>query len=213
MLASIRSARLRALVEFACLLFLAAPAHSGPTILLDGIPLSYPDPPARTVIGEPFELGPTNANCSAEGRYQIENAPPWMSFDVSSGTLRGTPRVTDVGTFSDVRIFIRNGDGDVVLASFSVEVVTSAGTRGLRLSWTPPTVNSDGSTLRDLAGYRIYHGVVPGQIRKTVAVDNPGATDYVFDSLAPGVHYFAMTAINAHGAESDLSEVHSAALR
>jgi hypothetical protein len=164
------------------------------------------------VVDQAYELRPENPNCSADGRYQIENAPPWTSFDVATGALAGTPLSTDMGTYADVRIFIGDPDRPIVLASFSIDVVASEGSHGLRLSWSPSTMNTDGSVLLDLAGYRIYQGSSPDAFGRPVAVDNPGVTAYVFDSLAPGTHYFAMTAINSDGIESEMSNVYSASL-
>jgi hypothetical protein len=42
-----------------------------------------------------------------------------------------------------------------------------------------------------------------------IQVSNPGITLYVVDNLAAGTHYFAVTAYNTAGAESDRSAVGS----
>lgn len=73
------------------------------------------------------------------------------------------------------------------------------------LTWTPPTQNTDGSELTDLAGYRIYYGTASASYTQTIEVANPGATSLVVEGLAEGTYYFAATAINASGIESDYS--------
>jgi hypothetical protein len=75
------------------------------------------------------------------------------------------------------------------------------------LSWTPPTQNSDGSTLTDLAGYRIHYGTTSGTY--TLATDTGLVTESVVtlsDAEAAGVTwYFAVGALNSQGRESALS--------
>jgi hypothetical protein len=74
-------------------------------------------------------------------------------------------------------------------------VVSSTTTTGsATLSWTPPTRNTDGSTLTNLAGYRIVYGNSPGSLNKTVQVANPGTSRYVVDNLATGTWYFSVRA-------------------
>jgi len=75
------------------------------------------------------------------------------------------------------------------------------------LSWIPPTENTDGTYLDDLAGYRIYSGASPDDLAPRVTLDNPSLSRYVVEPLAPGELYFAITALNSNGLESGLSEV------
>ena len=75
------------------------------------------------------------------------------------------------------------------------------------LSWTAPTENEDNSPLTDLAGYVIYYGTDAGQYRYTIYLDDPKITGYKFENFAPGTYYFAVTAINADGVESTLSDM------
>jgi hypothetical protein len=71
------------------------------------------------------------------------------------------------------------------------------------LSWTPPTENTDNSTLTDLAGYKIYYGTFPGDYDKTITIDNEGLSSYLVEELAAADWCFVMTAFN-------LSEIESA---
>ncbi|MDE2262729.1 MAG: fibronectin type III domain-containing protein [Gammaproteobacteria bacterium] len=76
---------------------------------------------------------------------------------------------------------------------------------GVTINWQPPTENTDGSALTNLAGYDIHYGTKSGNYTQTVSVSNPGVATYVVDNLSPGTYYFAVAAVNASGTESSLS--------
>jgi hypothetical protein len=75
------------------------------------------------------------------------------------------------------------------------------------LSWTTPTQNRDGTTLTNLAGYRIAYGTSPTALTQAVQVANPSAVSYTLSNLAPGTYYFALRAYTSNGTESALSNV------
>lgn len=75
------------------------------------------------------------------------------------------------------------------------------------LSWVPPTQNTDGSALSDLAGYRISYGTSSTALTSTIQVAAAGATGYTVTNLAPGTYYFAVRAYNSGGRESANSTV------
>jgi Fibronectin type III domain len=75
------------------------------------------------------------------------------------------------------------------------------------LNWIPPTQNTDGSALTDLAGYRIYYSTSPGNYPNQITINNPGITTYVVDNLTPNTWYFVSTSFNSSGMESDFSNV------
>jgi Fibronectin type III domain len=72
----------------------------------------------------------------------------------------------------------------------------------LTVSWTPPTTNSDGSTLTNLAGYRISYGTSPSSLTQTVQITNPGITTFLIENLAAGTWYFSMKSYTSSGVES-----------
>ena len=84
---------------------------------------------------------------------------------------------------------------------------TGGGVDGATLAWTAPTENVDGSPLTDLSGYVIAYGTASDALTETVTVDNPSVDRYVFDQLPTGTYYFAVRAVSASGAESELSEM------
>ncbi len=70
----------------------------------------------------------------------------------------------------------------------------------------PPTQNSDGSPISNLAGYKIHYGSTSSDYTQTIALANAGLSRYVVDNLPSGTYYFAITAYNTEGIESPLSE-------
>ncbi len=75
----------------------------------------------------------------------------------------------------------------------------------MTLTWQPPTENTDGSALTNLAGYYIDYGTETQNYTTTVQIANPGITTYVIDNLSPGTYYFAITAYNSTGEDSGYS--------
>lgn len=78
------------------------------------------------------------------------------------------------------------------------------------INWTPPTENTNGSPLTNLAGYDIHYGTSSGNLSQKIAVSNPGIATYVVSNLSAGRYYFAVAAVNSAGTESPLSSQVSA---
>jgi hypothetical protein len=73
------------------------------------------------------------------------------------------------------------------------------------LAWQPPTTNTNGSPITNLAGYKIHYGTQSANYTDVVSVDNAGVARYVVENLPKGTYYFALTAYNSQGVESELS--------
>jgi hypothetical protein len=73
------------------------------------------------------------------------------------------------------------------------------------LSWAAPTQNEDGSPLMNLAGYKVHWGTSSGSYGNSVTIANPGITIYVVENLVAGTYYFATSAFNGDGVESNFS--------
>lgn len=184
-------------------------------------PNETPDPPAgvnhaptisgaptRAIVqGEFYEFMP-NANDADDDKltFSITRKPAWAKFDSATGRVWGTPSAADVGNFTNIRISVSDGTDSASLASFDVSVdAIAAGSA--TLSWNPPTGNSDGTTLTDLVGYRIYYGRNAQQLNRTIVINNPGLTRYVIENLDTARWHFAMTSVNASGKESTRSPI------
>ena len=73
------------------------------------------------------------------------------------------------------------------------------------LSWISPTINSNGTYLTDLAGYKIYYGTESGNYLNNVDVGN--ITNYQINNLTAGLtHFFTVTAYDIAGNESGYSK-------
>jgi len=72
------------------------------------------------------------------------------------------------------------------------------------LSWDAPITNEDGSPLTDLAGYKVYSGIVPGEYSQSVDVGNVLMTPTNLPDDGK-THYFAITAYDTSGNESKYS--------
>jgi hypothetical protein len=88
-----------------------------------------------------------------------------------------------------------------------LRAVTTEPTLTATLSWTPPTQNTDGSTLTNLTGYWIHYGRSADELTQTVQIPNPGVMRYEVSGLSPGTYFFAVRAYAASGAPSDPSNV------
>jgi hypothetical protein len=97
-----------------------------------------------------------------------------------------------------------SGAAGSVNSTVNVTVVLNNNGTAL-LSWTPPTENTDGSPLTDLAGYKIRYGNSPGSYNDTITINNPGLTSYLIENLASSDWYFVMTSFNSSGVESSYS--------
>lgn len=79
------------------------------------------------------------------------------------------------------------------------------------LTWNPVTTNTDGSTLTNLAGYRINWGTSTAT-RTSVAQVAANVSTHTITDLAPGTWYFGVKAFTAQGAESVSSNIVSRAI-
>src|SRR5262245_60171832 len=164
--------------------------------------------PLTTVLqGSAYTFSPSATD--ADGNtltFSVANAPPWATFNSSTGRLSGTPTAANVGSYNNITISVSDGSASASLPSFSIQVVALA-TGSATLSWAPPTQNTDGSPLNNLAGYKIYWGTSASSYANSVTISNPGLATYVVGQLTPAKWYFAVTAYTATGTESGYSNV------
>jgi hypothetical protein len=161
-------------------------------------------------IGQPYTFQPLVTDAAGEQvNLLIHGKPRWLVFDRSTAALSGTPGAGDVGQYGDIRLYAANPYSKIVSTPFTIIVGPPApGTIGATtLFWSPPMENTDGSALIDLAGYRIYYGTTADSLNQVVDVADPGLSARVMGGLPPGTWYFAVTAYNASGVESDHSAI------
>jgi len=102
-------------------------------------------------------------------------------------------------------------------------VATPGGAGVLDASWTAPTTNTDGSSLTDLASYRVYYGTsnspCPGSSFFQVASPTPSprfkqTVAFRLTGLSTGaLYYVSVTAVDTSGNESACSTAASAVAR
>ncbi len=105
----------------------------------------------------------------------------------------------------------------VLLAGFALGCVPEAPESGIpthpsdrfsvTLAWDAPGTDAQGAILEDLAGYRVYHGSsMPPNGPSGTMIEVGEATQYTLENLEAGTYFFAVTAIDRSGNESDLSQ-------
>jgi len=165
--------------------------------------------------------------------YSIQNKPSWATFDTRYGHLYGVPSAGNVGTYSNIVISANDGISSAKLPAFSITVkslsgtstsgsgtgttgsggTTTSSTGSATVTWTPPTVNTNGSTLTNLAGYTISYGPSASQLTTNVKVANAGLSSYVIDNLPAGTYYFGVKAYSSAGQTSTVSNVVSKTIK
>jgi Fibronectin type III domain/Putative Ig domain len=157
--------------------------------------------------------------------YSIANKPSWATFDTKYGHLYGVPTAANVGTYSNIVISASDGVSKASLPAFSIQVTGTGSSSGsgstggstttgaATVNWHPPTQNSNGSTITNLAGYTIEYGTNKSNLTSSVKLANPGLTSYVIENLAAGTYYFGVTAYNSAGGTSAVSGIVSKTIK
>lgn len=170
-------------------------------------------PATSDVVGTAYKFTPTATDTKRRTlSFRISNKPTWASFSTATGTLSGTPASANVGTTSDIMITVTDGRWSASLAPFSITVTGTAPaptTGSATISWSPPTTNSDGSALTNLAGYKIDYGTSSASLTTSVQITNSGATSYTVPNLTSGTWYFAVQAYTNSGVQSGMSNIAS----
>jgi len=92
-----------------------------------------------------------------------------------------------------------------VAAVLVIGLVLRAQAASVTLAWEAPTLNVDGTALTNLAGFKLYQGAATGIYGNPTDAGNVTTQDVT--GLEDGVtYYFAVTAYNTLGLESDPSD-------
>jgi hypothetical protein len=166
--------------------------------------------PAATITQDmaysfvPTATGPTGSVLV----FSIAGLPAWANFDSATGALTGTPGPGDIRTYSGIVISVGDGTSNASLASFSINVVATT-TNAVTLQWSIPMLNEDGSTLNDLAGFRVYYGMDQNNLANANVdtVSNPGLGIHTVQNLNSGSWFFVVTAYDFNGNESVFSNM------
>lgn len=187
----------------------SAPQVDSPVTGGNSAPSIGGTPATSVLVGRSYSFQPQASDANGDTlKFSAANLPAWASLNADTGRLTGTPTAADVGTFGNIKISVSDGTATTSLVAFSI-TVTASGTGSATLSWTPPTENTDGSTLTDLASYRILYGRSAEQLDQSIDIGNPSISSYIVENLTAGAWYFAVVAVNSRGASSNPSNIAS----
>jgi hypothetical protein len=182
-----------------------------PTSGTNAAPTMTGTPGSTAVVGQAYSFQPAAADANGDAlTFTVANLPSWAAFNAQTGRITGTPTAAQVGAYGNITVTVSDGTANATVGPFTITVSDVANASGsATLSWTPPTQNSDGTSLGNLAGYRVIYGRTSGNLDQTVNVDNPSINRFVVENLSSGTWYFAVVAVNATGVTSQLSNTAS----
>ena len=168
-------------------------------------------PSTTDVAGTAYSFQPTASGPSGMTlAFSVQNKPTWANFSIATGALTGTPTSTQTGTYSNIVLSVSDGSASSALPAFSITVTAATPTTGnATVNWTPPTQNTNGSALTNLAGLYIYYGTSAANLSQMVQVSTT-QTSTTISNLASGTWYFGGVAYTTAGTQSAMSNVVSA---
>ena len=87
------------------------------------VPVISGTPPASISAGSAYLFQPSAMDAAGNPlSFSIQNPPPWANFSAASGSLRGTPAASDIGTYGGIVISVSDGKNVASLSSFSISV-------------------------------------------------------------------------------------------
>ncbi len=166
-------------------------------------------PATGATVGQSYTFSPTASDPDGNTlAFSVANLPAWAAFNSGNGTITGTPTAMNVGSYANIVITVNDGRVSANLAAFSINVVGQSNGTAV-INWTPPTENTDGSTLTDLDGFYVVYGRAANLLDQRVDVTNQGLTTYTVTNLASGTWYFGVSAYTTSGGTSEISNVGS----
>jgi len=185
------------------------PVFSITVVNTNAAPTIFGDPATSVEEGSVYSFQPVAADVDGDKlTFSIQNRPAWAGFDAGTGRLSGVPGSTDVGSYNNIVISVSDGTETVGLAGFTLNVTAaSASTGSMTLSWTAPSLRSDGTALAvaEIAGYTVYYGEAPDSYTNAVNIDGASVTSATITELPTGIYYVAVTARDTEGRESEYS--------
>jgi hypothetical protein len=193
------------------------------TVQVLAAPVSAPPPPPPTIsgtpptsatAGTPYSFQPTAAGPAGMTlSFSVQNKPAWANFSIATGQLTGTPASTQTGSYPNIVLSVSDGQASSALAPFTISVAGTTPTTGsATLNWVPPTQNTNGSALTNLAGIILYYGTAPASLTQSVQLASTTQTSYTIANLAAGTWYFGGVAYTNSGVQSAMSALVSASI-
>jgi hypothetical protein len=166
-------------------------ATEAPTVTVSATPSTI-TAGSRTLIS----WSTTNAtSCTGSG--------DWTGSQALSGAKNTGALTTD-----EVFALTCTGPGGTASQSATVTVATAPPTTGVAtLTWSPPTVNTNGTPVVALAGYHVYYQNGASGTRQSIAVSGGNTTSYEISGLTKGTWYFEVAADAMDGTEGPPSSI------
>jgi hypothetical protein len=169
----------------------------------NGAPEISGTPPGSVTVGASYAFVPTASDPDGDAlSFSIAGQPAWTAFDVATGRLSGTPGGGDVGTYSDIRISVSDGQETAALAPFAITVsdvpngaptITgtpdTAVTVGATYAFTPVASDPDGDglsfSIAGLPGWAVFDPGT-GSLSGTPAATDVGTYSGIRISVSDG---------------------------
>jgi len=178
------------------------PSFSITVVAANRTPTISGTPATSVTSGQAYSFTPTASDPDGQTlAFGIANKPSWATFSITTGQLSGTPAAANAGTYSNIVISVSDGSLSATLPAFSITVKSST-TGTATLNWTAPTLNTDGTALTDLAGYKVRYGTSPSALTQLLDVRGAGITSASIEGLSAGTWYFTLSSYNTAGVES-----------
>jgi len=171
--------------------------------------IATPSVPSGRVSGQvgnsySFSTGGSSSNLGHVVEYRFD----WGDGTFSSwSSSSAASKAWSSGGIYAVRAQARCATHPEIVSEWSstLSVAIFAVTAQIKLAWDLPTTNEDGTSLDDLAGYRIRYGIIAsGTYQGSIDVGN--VTTYTLDGLGKGLtYYITVTAYDTSNNESGYS--------
>lgn len=140
--------------------------------------------------------GSTTCFCGSKtsGESPLSTTLTWNVVGANACTASGAGTVA-AWTGSVPTSGTRNLSGVTTKMTLKLDCTAPATGGKMRLTWTPPTQNTDGSALTNLAGHIISYGTAAGSLNQTRSVPLSVATnEYTIDGLTAGTWFASLQA-------------------
>jgi len=184
------------------------------------LPASQSTPPSisgspslTATSGAAYSFKPTAMDADGDPlTFSIRNKPVWANFDTATGTLTGTPSVSNVGNFAGIVIGVSDGAATASLATFSI-AVNAPGQKapsisgnpsksvlvGTPYSFTPAASDPGGLALTfSIANKPVWAGFndTTGELRGTPGASDVGTASGITISVSDGAKTASLPAFS-----------------
>lgn len=93
------------------------------TLVSNTAPTISGTPSSSAIIDQSYSFTPSASDANGDSlTFSITNKPSWASFNTATGTLSGTPQVSNEGTSNGITISVSDGTDTTSLPVFSITV-------------------------------------------------------------------------------------------